>query len=130
MADDVAVRDFYEGRVSDFGEPRMRIGGGRPLENITGPDDCEAVPAEVFEAVGFYFVNVLEQDNGNVYVFRADARGTFTYGVVATTDGSHCHLEVYARDGALLAAGVPDHLAGTIEWLDRDAVRRRAAMWG
>lgn len=130
MADVAAVKAFYESRVGDFGEAHARIGAGGPLAVIRGPDDCEAVPAAVFEAVGFYFVNVLEQDNGSVYVFRADVAALQTYGVLATTDGSASHLEVYAADGELLAAGIPDVLAHTTEWRDRDAVRRHAAMWG
>jgi hypothetical protein len=123
------VRAFYESRVDDFAEPRLRIGGG-PLHSIAGPDDCEPVPASVFEAVGFYFVNVLEQDNGSAFVFWAEGGGAFTYGVLATTDGSSSHLEVYARDGVLLAAGIPDWMAGKITWRGRDEVRRHAAMWG
>lgn len=123
------VREFYEGRTGDFAEPRMRIGWNVPLQSLVGPDDCEAVPAAVFEAVGFYFVNVLEQDNGSVHVFKAQVGDVFTYGVLATTDGSDCHLEVYSQDGALLAAGIPDCLAETIDWRDRDAVRRHSAMW-
>jgi hypothetical protein len=131
MADSAAtVRAFYESRVGDFDEPHLRIGGAGPLHLLRGPDDCEPVPASVFEAVGFYVVNVQEQDNGSVHVFHADAGGVLTYGVMATTDGSDCHLEVYGRDGALLAAGIPDRLAGTVEWRDRAAVRRHAAMWG
>ncbi|HZV06347.1 MAG TPA: hypothetical protein VE999_14805 [Gemmataceae bacterium] len=130
MSDTEKVRAFYEGRVGDFAEPRMRIGGDGPLHSLVGPEDCEPVPAAVFEAVGFYFVNVLEQDNGSVFVFRADAGGVFTYGVLATTDGSSSHLEVYARDGTLLAAGIPDWKAGTIAWKEQDKVRRHAAMWG
>jgi len=124
-----AIRAFYASRVGDFAEPRMRIGGG-PLHSIAGPDDCEPVPSAVFEAVGFYFVNVLEQDNGSVFVFRSEGGGQFTYGVLATTDGSSSHLEVYAQDGAFLAAGIPDWTAGTISWKDREQVRRHAAMWG
>jgi hypothetical protein len=125
------VRTFYEGRVGDFAEPRMRIGrSGGFLHSIEGPEECEAVPTAVFEAVGFYFVNVLEQDNGSVFVFRAEGSGVFNYGVLATTDGSSSHLEVYARDGVLVAAGIPDWKAGKITWRDRDEVRRHAAMWG
>ena len=124
------VRSFYESRVVDFSEPHLSIGGAGPLELLRGPNDCEPVPPSVFEACGFYFVNVLEQDNGNVYVFRADVDGRLTYGVLATTDGSDCHLEVYAGDGALLGAGVVDVGDGTIAWQSRDKVRRHAAMWG
>lgn len=123
------VRLFYDRRAGDFADPRRRIGRNLPLQSLVGPDDCEPVPPAVFEAVGFYFVNVLEQDNGSVYVFYAQAGDEFTYGVLATTDGSDCHLEVFARDGALIAAGIPDSLAETIDWRDRDAVRRHSSMW-
>jgi hypothetical protein len=125
-----AIRAFYESRIGDFAEPRIRIGGGSPLQCLVGPDDCEPVPPAVFEAVGFYFVNVLEQDNGSVFVFRSEGGGRFTYGVLATTNGSSSHLEVYAQDGTFLVAGIPDWTAGAISWKDREQVRRHAAMWG
>jgi hypothetical protein len=123
------ARSFYQSRVADFRDPFTKINTG-PLELIRGPEDCEAVPAGVFEACGFYFVNVLEQDNGSVYVFQADIGGRRTYGVLATTDGSDSHLEAYDGDGKLLGAAVVDTLDGTIDWQDRDRVRRHAAMWG
>jgi hypothetical protein len=131
MAEDnvSVVRWFYEDRVRDLSEPGA-IGGAGPLRLIRGPDECEQVPAAFFEAVGFYDVNVVEQDNGGMYLFRADAGGVPTYGVLATTDGSDSHLEVYGAAGELLAAGILDSLAHTIAWADRDAVRRHAAMWG
>jgi hypothetical protein len=123
------VRAFYQLRVADFRDPHRRINDG-PLELIRGPDDCEPVPAGVFEACGFYFVNVLEQDNGGVYVFQAEIGGRRTYGVLATTDGSASHLEAYDGEGKLLGAAVVDVLAGTIAWQERGRVRRHAATWG
>jgi hypothetical protein len=124
-----SMRSFYQARVADFRDPHRRINLG-PLELIRGPDDCERVPSAVFEACGFYFVNVLEQDNGSVIVFQADIGGRRTYGVLSTTDGSDSHLETYAADGQLLGAAVVDTLAGTIAWQDRNRVRWHSAMWG
>lgn len=94
------------------------------------PDAYVAAPSPVLEACGFYFLNVLQRDNGSVYVFQADADGTATFGVLATTDGSNAHLEVYGAAGDLIGSALIDRSGPSVDWADRDAVRRRAGIEG
>src|SRR2546421_4927013 len=119
---DEKVRRFYEARAASFAEPYRVIGAGMELDQLPQPDDYVEVPPAVLEACGFYFLNVLQRDNGSVYVFRADAGGTATFGVLASSDGSDRALEVYGAAGALLGAALVDR--GAVAWQDRAAVRR------
>lgn len=118
-----SVRLFFEARASALAEPGDVLRPRGEIRKLREPDDLEAVPGSVLEACGFYFLNVQEQDNGRVYVFRADAAGVPTFGVIATSDGTDRWLEVYGTDGALLGAGRMD--SGFILWQDRDVVRQR-----
>src|SRR5215813_11616326 len=102
------VRQFFEARADHYTEPYRHIGAGSEFAELPRPGEYVAVPAAVLEACGFYFLNVLKRDNGSVYVFQADANGTPTFGVLATTDGSDAHLEVYGAGGELLGAALVD----------------------
>jgi hypothetical protein len=115
------VRRFYEARARSFSEPYQVIGVGMEMDQLPQPDDYVEVPSSVLEACGFYFLNVLQRDNGSVYVFRADANGTPTLGVLATSDGSDRALEVYGSTGELLGAALVEH--GAVAWQERAAVR-------
>jgi hypothetical protein len=112
MADALVIRDPL--RIIDV-EPG--------IHSLRWPDEYEPVPPAVLEACGFYWLNRQESDNGNVYLFRADANGTPTYGVLGTSDGSDRWLEVYGLDGTLLGAARLD--SGVMLWGDREVVRRR-----
>jgi len=128
-----SVRRYFEARVDRFGEPYRHIGsgGGTEFVELPHPEDYVPVPGPVLEACGFYYINVLGRDNGGVYVFQADADGTPTFGVLATSDGSDAYLEVYGAGGELFGAAVLDRLAMTAEWSDAaEAVRRRAGIDG
>ena len=127
-ADD--VRRFFAARVACFGEPYRHIGDGKEFAALRRPDEYVAAPAAVLESCGFYFLNVLKRDNGSVYVFQADAGGTPTFGVLATSDGSDAHLEVYAAGGELLGAALVDRSGPVLTWADRAAVRGRAGIDG
>jgi hypothetical protein len=125
------VRRFYEARVDRFGEPYRHISSrGTEFIELPLPEDYVATPPPVLEACGFYFINVLQRDNGSIYVFQADADGTPTFGVLATSDGSDAYLEVYGVDGELFGAAILDRLALTVEWTELDTVRRRAGIEG
>lgn len=117
-----SVRKFYESRAASFAEPYRVIGVGMELDEIPQPDDYVEVPPALLEACGFYFLNVLQRDNGSVYTFRADADGTPTFGVLATSDGGDRALELYGVSGELLGAALMDR--GAVVWRDRAAVRR------
>src|SRR5258706_1985850 len=95
----VSIRLFYERRAELYSEPYRHIGVGKAFQELPTPDGYVAVPSSVLEACGFYFLNVLKRDNGSVYVFQADADGTPTFGVLATSDGSDCHLEGHGTGG-------------------------------
>lgn len=125
-----SVRRFFEARAACFGEPHRHIGEGKEFAELPRPDEYVPVPAVVLEACGFYFLNVLQRDNGSVYVFQADADGTPAFGVVATSDGSDAHLEVYGMAGELLGAALLDRLAPSVAWADVGAVRGRAGIDG
>ncbi len=79
-----SVRQFFEARVDRFGEPYHHISSSPQAEfvKLPLPEEYVATPPPVLEACGFYFLNVLERDNGGVYVFQADADGTPTFGVL------------------------------------------------
>jgi hypothetical protein len=124
------VRLFFESRADRFGEPYRHIGDGKEFAPLPRPDAYVPVPPGVLEACGFYFLNVLKRDNGSVYVFQADAAGTPVFGVLATTDGSDAHLEVYGVGGELRGAALVDRSRPAVAWADRDAVRRRAGIDG
>jgi hypothetical protein len=125
-----SVRRFYDSRAACFGEPFRHIGDGKEFAELPRPDEYVTAPSAVLEACGFYFLNVLKRDNGSVYVFQADAAGTPTFGVLATSDGSDAHLEVYGAGGELLGAALIDRSGPAVTWADRDAVRRRAGIEG
>jgi hypothetical protein len=124
------VRRFYEERADRYSEPYRHIGDRKEFAELPRPDEYVAAPPSVLEACGFYFLNVLKRDNGSVYVFEAHADGTPTFGVLATSDGSDAHLEVYGAGGELLGAGLVDRSRPAVAWADRDAVRRRAGIEG
>jgi hypothetical protein len=124
------VRRFYEVRVDRYSEPYRHIGDGKEFAELPRPAEYVAAPAAVLEACGFYFLNVLRRDNGSVYVFQADANGTPTFGVLATSDGSDAHLEVYEERGEFFGAALIDRSRPAITWTDRAAVRRRAGIEG
>jgi hypothetical protein len=124
------VRRFYEARADRFGEPHRHIGDGKEFAALPRPDEYVPAPPAVLEACGFYFLNVLGRDNGSVYAFQADAAGTPTFGVLATSDGSDAHLEVYGAGGELLGAALVDRSVPALTWVEREAVRRRAGVEG
>lgn len=125
-----SVRRFFEARADHYSEPYRYIGAGKAFAELPRPDEFVAAPPAVLEACGFYFLNVLKRDNGSVYVFQADAAGTPTFGVLATSDGSDAHLEVYGTGGDLLGAALIDRARPAVTWADRAAVRRRAGIEG
>jgi hypothetical protein len=125
-----AVRRFFESRASCYAEPYRHIGDGKEFAALPRPDGYVASPPAVLEACGFYFLNVLKRDNGSVYVFQADVSGTPTFGVLATSDGSDAHLEVYGAGGELLGAALIDRSRPAVEWADQAAVRHRAGIEG
>jgi hypothetical protein len=124
------VRRFFEARADRYAEPYRHIGGGKEFAELPRPDEYVAAPPAVLEACGFYFLNVLKRDNGSVYVFQADAAGTPAFGVLATSDGSDAHLEVYGAAGELIGAALVDRSRSAVVWSERDAVRRRAGIEG
>lgn len=124
------VRPIYEARAACFGEPYRHIGDGKEFAELPRPGEYVATPPAVLEACGFYFLNVLKRDNGSVYAFEADADGTPTYGVLATSDGSDAHLEVFGASGLLLGAALIDRTGPTIGWADQPAIRWRAGIDG
>jgi hypothetical protein len=124
------IRKFYERRADLYSEPYRHIGVGKEFGELPTPEYYVAVPSSVLEACGFYFLNVLKRDNGSVYVFQAEADGTPTFGVLATSDGSDCHLEVYGTGGELLGAAQIDRSRSLVHWMDRDFVRHRAGIEG
>lgn len=124
------VRRFYDARAVCFGEPYRHIGDGKEFAELPRPDEYVAVPPTVLEACGFYFLNVLKRDNGSVYAFQADAAGVPTFGVLATSDGSDAHLEVYGPGGELLGAALVDRSGPAVAWADVTVVRRRAGIEG
>ncbi len=124
------VRRFFEARVDRYTEPYRHIGDGKEFAELPRPDEYVAAPPPVLEACGFYFLNVLKRDNGSVYVFQADADGTPTFGVLATSDGSDAHLEVYGAGGDLFGAALVDRSQPAVTWAEQDAVRRRAGIEG
>jgi hypothetical protein len=124
------VRQFFESRAGYYAEPYRHIGDGMEFGELPRPDEFVAAPPAVLEACGFYFLNVLKRDNGSVYVFQADANGTPTFGVLATSDGSDAHLEVYGEGGELLGAALIDRSLSVVAWADRAAVRSRAGIAG
>jgi hypothetical protein len=124
------VRRYYEAQAHCFGEPHRYIGDGRDLSKVPRPDEYVAAPPSVLEACGFYFLNVLQRDNGSVYVFQADAEGTPTFGVLATSDGRDAYLEVYGEGGESMGAAHIDRSVPSLEWLDVQTVRYRAGIQG
>ena len=124
------VREFFDVRADRYSEPYRHIGYGKEFAELPRPDEYVAAPPAVLEACGFYFLNVLKRDNGSVYVFQADADGTPTFAVLATSDGSDAHLEVYGAGGELLGAALIDRSRPAVNWADRAAVRRRAGIEG
>jgi len=121
------VRRFYEARADLLtGDVRKVI--GKELEELPAPDDFDSPPTEVLEACGYYYFHVMRRDNGSVHVFRADADGTPTYGVLTTSDGGDYWLEIYGTDGKLLGAARMD--SGFILWRDREAVRSKTSDGG
>lgn len=116
------VRRFFEALAGSFSEPYRVIGDGKQLERLPLPDEFVEVPPSVLEACGFYFLNVLQRDNGSVYVFTADVDGMSVFGVLATSDGPDRALEVYGSSGELLGAGLVD--SGMVSWRNLDALRR------
>jgi len=124
------VRQFYATRVGRYSEPYRHVGEGHDFSALPQPDQYVAVPTAVLEACGFYFLNVLQRDNGSVYVFQADADGTPTFGVLATSDGSDAHLEVYGMSGELMGAALIDRSQPALVWAEQAAVRRRAGIEG
>src|SRR5262245_35991870 len=125
-----SVRRFFEERAASCSEPYRHIGDGKEFAKLPRPDEYVATPPAVLEACGFYFLNVLQRDNGSVYVFQADANGTPTFGVLATTDGSDAHLEVYGADGEPLGAALVDRAGPSVTWADPATVRGRAGING
>jgi hypothetical protein len=125
-----SVRRYFEERASCYSEPHRHIGFGKEFGELPRPDEYVAAPPAVLEACGFYFLNVLKRDNGSVYVFQADADGVPTFGVLATSDGSDAHLEVYGAGGELLGAALVDRSRPALRWADQVAVRRRAGIEG
>jgi len=124
------VREFYATRIDRYSEPYRHIGMGHEFGALPQPDQYVVVPTTVLEACGFYFLNVLQRDNGSVYVFQADADGTPTFGVLATSDGSDAHLEVYGMAGDLIGAALIDRSQPALAWAEQAAVRRRAGIEG
>lgn len=124
------VHRFFDARAACFGEPHRHIGGGKEFDALPRPDEYVAVPPAVLEACGFYFLNVLRRDNGSVYVFQVNAEGTPTFGVLATSDGSDAHLEVYGAGGEPLGAALVDRSGPTLVWADQVVVRGRAGIDG
>ena len=55
---------------------------------------------------------------------------SITFGVLAATDGSATHLEVYGAGGEWLDAALIDTLAPSLTWAERDAVRGSAGIDG
>jgi hypothetical protein len=118
------VRQFFEARADALtGDVWRVIGEGLELEQLPAPDDFDPLPPAVLEACGYYVMNVERRDNGSVRVFRADAGGTWVYGVLTTSDGGDYWLEVYGADGGLLGAARMG--SGLILWRDREAVRSK-----
>lgn len=118
-----SVRRYFEARAAALtGDVWRLVGPGNELDELPAPAYGPA-PAGVREACGYYDLNVVQRDNGSLYVFRANADGTPVFGVLTTSDGGDYWLELYGADGALLGAARMD--SGFILWRDRDAVRRK-----
>jgi hypothetical protein len=125
-----AVRNFFAARAGYFSEPYRHIGEGKEFDKLPRPDEYVAVPPPALEACGFYFLNVLQRDNGSVYVFQAVIDGTATFGVLATSDGRDAQLEVYGANGELLGAALIDRAVPEVTWAERQVVRGRAGIDG
>lgn len=124
------VLRFYVERADRFEDPFQNLGAAQEFFRLPSPEGFVEVPGPVLEAVGYYSLNVMQRDLGGVFLFRANAYGTMTFGVLATSDGDEAHLEVYGVGGQLLGAallGGPGLPRSVVTWVDRPKVRRRAA---
>src|SRR5262249_25945948 len=124
------IRQYYEARADRFAEPYRHIGEGKEFQELPSPEGYVAAPASVLEACGFYFLNVLKRDFGSVYVFQANADGTETFGILATTDGDDAYLEVYGAQGEALGAALLGRSQRRVDWTEVGTVRRRAGIEG
>jgi hypothetical protein len=117
------VRKFYEAKITSNQDRFEAFAGDQSLGMLREPAERANVPAAVLEACDFYYANVLEQDWGNVLVFRIPVEGNPTFAVRVISDGGDGWLEVFDERGEFLGAARTD--CGLVLWRPREDIRRR-----
>jgi hypothetical protein len=117
------VKQLYEARIASKDDSFQAFAGDRGLGKLRDPAERAKVPAAVLESCDFYHKNVLEEDFGNVQVFRVTVEGSPTFATVVTTDGGDGWLEVFDENGKVLGTARID--GGIVLWRPRDEIRRR-----
>lgn len=118
------VRQFYEAKIASNQDRFEAFARDESLGNLRDPVERAKIPRQVLEACDFYYRNVLENDWGNVRVFRIPVDGAPTFAVRVTSDGGDGWLEVFDERGGTLGTARTD--CGLVQWRPRDEIRKHA----
>jgi hypothetical protein len=120
------LRQFYREAASAAQAPNLTMGQSWPLAHcalpsLRQPEHRAGLPAALLEAHDFYVQQIAAQDLGSVHGVTLRVGEQMTFAIAVTTDGDDGWLEIYARDGTLLAAG--RSYLDQVLWAERDEVR-------
>jgi hypothetical protein len=119
------VRQYYEAKIASNEDRFEAFAADQSLGTLRNAADRTQVPGPVREACDFYCRNVLEQDWGNVRVFRISVQGELTFAVRVISDGGDGWLEVFDGRGGLLGTARTD--CGLVLWRPQEEIRRRVS---